>query len=349
MNVIFQNRDFSEKTAQTELATVNRLGWKAIGGPDKASLSMPAGIDRWEAMKLLRCPVRIYADDGSIVWWGFVSRVSVPHGEIKIGLTLDKMTNSVAVHYANLPDGNQTPNSAPLTTWANDFVSQAEYGIKERIYQLSQGNETQANARRDTLFSRNRYPVATVDLSGGTDQISIDCQGWWNTLDWRYYSDSNTDSLATTSQIQNILVARGQFLDGVTILNESGISSNRNRDGRETALHIIEELLASGTNLGQRMLAQITQERRALIHIPTDTQYLVRQDGRIETNLGIVQPAWKNICGAWAMVKDAPPVLGGYAALQPFLIESMEYAPDLDKVTYRAAGEYDQILMIGDE
>lgn len=349
MNVVFQNRDFSEMPKRGNAWAVARMSWQALGGPDKAGLTGPADVDKWEALKLLRCPVFIFADDGSLAWWGFVNRVTVPHGNLRIGLSLEKMANKVAVHYANLPDGNTTPNSAPITTWATDIVSQAEYGIKELIYQLSQGNESQANTRRDTLFARSRYPVSSVELSGGNETISIECLGWWHSLEWRYYSDSGTGSVETTTQIKSVATACGQFLRGSVISNASGVSSNQNRDGRESALDIVRDLLLCGASDGQRLLAKISSDRTMFVQKPSSDQYFIRQDGRVETYLGILAPGWKDISGSWLSVKDAPPVLGGYASIQPFLVESMEYSPATDRVVYRPAGEVDQFVMLGDE
>ena len=142
MEANFYNRDFSETTQPPVDITVDRDSWNKIGGPLKAYLKAKPNADMWELRNLMRAPVEIYGDDGELVWWGFVNRVTIPIGKKqRYGLGMNEVFNYVTVTYS---EGD--------TDVGSDSISINEYGQKEKRLTDTSLNVTNAEARRDLYW-----------------------------------------------------------------------------------------------------------------------------------------------------------------------------------------------------
>ena len=336
MDVVFFERDFTGKISLAVDVAIERYSWNMIGGPQKAYLSTEITADRWELMKLIRCPVEIYDDAGGIVWWGYVNRVTVPQEEQRFGLGLDELYNYVIAAYA---DGD--------TAAASDATSITEYGQKEYRLNDNQATQTEGEASRDLYLGEHKYARPELEFSGGDDSIKIECYGWYTTLGWKYYALATYANTENTTQISAIVTAAGQHLAGTIVEDTAGITSNEYRDGRSPALGSINALLNAGTSNTRPLLAYVDKTR--YLHVyerdvepTTNPDYLLREDGRLITPLGRVVPDQECKVGVWVKVKDVPDTLGGISAMRPFFVESAEYNTDRDKTTYRAAGAFEQ-------
>src|SRR5512146_581583 len=129
MNVVFYNHDHTDRVQPPQPVTVEKYTWTQLGGPKDAVISAPSDADTWDLTKLLRCPVEIWGDDGRLNWWGYVNKVVVPYGDIRMGLGLDEMFNYVTVN-----------GSAGATTAARDEESIREFGTKQMV--LTDSNAT---------------------------------------------------------------------------------------------------------------------------------------------------------------------------------------------------------------
>lgn len=69
----------------------------------------------------------------------------------------------------------------------------------------------------------------------------------------------------TSTQLKTMLEA-GQFITGVDLDIASGVYSSPYRDGDQTALMCVEELLQSGTSNDRRMLATVDENRRVRVY-----------------------------------------------------------------------------------
>ena len=334
LSVVFYNRNFTGRVPSSVPVRVDRYSWSMIGGPDKAYLQASVTADKWELMKLLRCPVEIYGDDGSAVWWGYVNRVSVPNGDNqRVGKGLDELYNYIIASYT---DGD--------TTATSEAQSIAEYGQKEKRINISNANQTQAEQQRDIYLAEHQYPSIEFDFSGGRQEIQIECYGWYKSLDWKYYADSDQTNTANETQIQSIVTSAGQFLNGSVIEDATGFTSNEYRDGTTTALTSVNQLLNAGTTNTRPLLAYVDKDR--YLHVyeraaePLEPSYLLQQDNKLTTLPGDVIADQECRVGVWAKLKDAPGV-----DMPAFFIESAEYDASENRTSYRPAGSYEQVRL----
>jgi hypothetical protein len=319
MNIVFYNRDFTGTVPLNLDIQIERYSHAMIGGPDTATLKIRPTSDKWELTKLLRCPVEIYGEDGGLKWWGFVDRVVIPHGKIRVGLGLDELYNSVSVKH-----------QSGTTSASLDTQSVGEYGTKEYFINLSNAPEADATAYRATYLEAHKYAVPELELSGGGDEIVMECYGWWKTLSWKYYTDPSTDPVENTTQITNMVTSCGQFIRGVVLHDLAGIATTPTRDGSNNALVYITELLNAGSVNARPMLAYVDKDRYLHVYerIVETAEYIMRDDGNLETLLGkIVQPE-NCVSAAWVSVKGVPDTLGGISVMRPFFIDRAEYVEE---------------------
>lgn len=348
MNVKFSNRALASQFPPNVLTpwSVVRYSWNMVGGPDKAVLNAPLTVDKWDAFKLLRCGVEIF-DRGRCVWWGYVHKITIPHGDLKVGLSMDNLYNSVAVTYSELETASTVSSGQAMTAYATDLMSIAEFGTKQYMLSISNATPTQAAYQRDVMLGTNKYPIATVDMGSGK-QIEIECRGWWDTLAWKYYSNTSTVVTETTAQIAAIIASAGQFITQTQVMSASGIFTNPYRENIVNSLTEVESLLKGGTTAGKRLLATVTRDRSVLINeIPAQAaRYFMDQGGKL------VWPANKQLLveppclvGVWVGLKDVPLVLGGLTTVKEFFIESAEYNVQSGKTNYKPLGQADTLAV----
>ena len=93
------------------------------------------------------------------------------------------------------------------------------------------------------------------------------CRGWWERVSWRYYLNSGTNTVETTTQIAAIITNMAPFITATDILDASGISTLETRDGKRRGSEEIEELLNAGTSSGYRLLGKVDESRRFGVYI----------------------------------------------------------------------------------
>ena len=174
---------------------VRRYSNAAVGGPKYASLyALGSEAARWRLFDMLRCPVEIYDQRLTPVWWGYVQAVRPGVSHIYSGASLEKLANRVRVTYQRVTSSDPQVGTPAETAWADDLDSQAEYGIRE--YKTTKpGNSLDSDAvqYRDTLLQQRAWPPADIDLAGSTGLVNVaelEALGWWETLAWRYYGRS---------------------------------------------------------------------------------------------------------------------------------------------------------------
>lgn len=350
MNAVFFNRDFTPAIPlQFQTVEVDRYSWTMYGGPDSASLRIMTSADKWEMAKLLRCPVEIHGGDGRCNWWGYVNKVTIPYGSMRVGIGLDNMFNKVAVTYSFMDTGSSASSEQKQTDWADDDVSVAEYGQKEAILNAQNCSLERAESMRDVYLGDHKFAPLEVEYSGGNDWIEVECVGWIRTLDWHFYSKATTTNVVTTTQISAIYNDSDQFFNGIIIVNASGISSNEYRDGKATAYTYIMELIAAGTSNDLPLLADVDQTRYLRIYerVAETSQsvlYTLCSDGRLES-IGYTVPASHCVCSKWVSIKDLPAGIGGLTAVRSFFISNSEYDVKTDTCTYKPAGAFDAVRL----
>ena len=182
--------DFSGRTE------VNNASWTMWGGAEACEIWL-AGATLEEAQGLLGAGVELTNGMGRVTWRGYVEaaveRASAGTREI----SLEALVNRARVSYAErLPNGS--PGERQLTDWAEDRLSQAVFGIRERVARMGELSREDAETWRDALLRANAWPsIQLVDKAkvrilagrqGGTERrVStpgtwLRCKGWMQSL-----------------------------------------------------------------------------------------------------------------------------------------------------------------------
>ncbi len=188
-------RDFSGGLPAGGLAwTVERMTWRAVGGPWAATLRAEARgpEELFELLRLLRCPL-VVRDALGPAWWGYIHAVQVQDGARALRVSLEEMANSVSVAYrAFSPTQPGGQGERLLTPWVSDAVSAAVYGAKQGLFSLGPGLPADAQAYAATLLAQHSVPrvaAAGMERPASGALARIECRGWWQTLDWQFYRD----------------------------------------------------------------------------------------------------------------------------------------------------------------
>jgi len=172
---------------------VERLEWRAVGGPWAAKLlARASSLERlWGLVDLLRCEMVISDEEGA-AWWGYVSAVGIhPRGGQGLRLSLDGMWNKVKVLYHD-DSPNPVGGVENLTAWYSDPGSVRAWGAKELLVELGVGSAADAAAYAASVLAKRSRPQITPagEAGKGDWYVVIEGRGWWETLDWQYYSQA---------------------------------------------------------------------------------------------------------------------------------------------------------------
>lgn len=200
LTVTFEKRDFSGPAlAQGVRLEVERLSWRAVGGPWAGRLRAEAGaaLGRlWDLTGLLRCGVKIHGAAG-VVWWGYLSAVEIHQGARVARVGLDGMWNRVMVRYRDfspLESAGVQSQTPPVT----NADSVKLYGEKARVFAAGQSAPGEAAALAAAMLARYSKPAMTLSASRGGESSALpsalpyallELRGWWETLDWQFYAD----------------------------------------------------------------------------------------------------------------------------------------------------------------
>lgn len=316
-----------------------RWSWLLPGGPDYAEVELKGDINSlWAALQLLRCPLTIHNENQTPVWWGYVAEVSFAVKGIAVTVSLDGMKNKVAVAYSHVEPGTQDVGERRTTAWAEDSASIAEWGQKESLETIDGASDALAESVRDTVLGSAKYPraiPAPAAADGATAQLIA--RGWWSTLGWRYYQNSDTDSVETTTQIADIVSSVGAFFTGVDIVNGSGVYTSEYRPGDTTALAEVEALLSG-------MQATVTPERILRVETePTsgEDDWLLLPGGRFATRFNVSPESGAAVLG-WTRLRGIAPASANtdyMAAPSPFYIIENEFDAERREYRWRARGQ----------
>ena len=132
----------------------------------------------------------------------------------------------------------------------------------------------------------------------------------------------------TAQQAAAVVAGAGVGL-GPALADDSGLTALQFQRGDETALAIVDGLLAQGNNGGERLLVTVTAERLVRIEgrpaASEAPRLLVWRSGRLEQAQGnAVVDGWLP-AGAWVYVDDLL-LSGAWAGLSPVFVERAEYS-----------------------
>lgn len=171
---------------------VEQTSFNVLGGPSAARIVATGEDDSlWDCINLLRCGVEIHDERADVVWWGYVHEVRVSMESAEWGVSMDEMSNSVAVAYTTQSGSADSTGVRATTAWAKDTLSISDYGEKQALLTANNATMASANAMRDQALAALSWPAPVSDLSEGRGaQVVLICKGWWSTLDWLHYSNT---------------------------------------------------------------------------------------------------------------------------------------------------------------
>ncbi len=339
-----QNPDFTELLNPPFALNPIRWGWIRPGGCAQAEIEV-TGTERniWQSLpRLLRSPVRIYNNNHTNVWWGFVNQIELYANDTIVGLSLDGMYNSVRVSYSELAGGG-TSGTPTITSAASDTDSISRYGTKELLHDFGDATVDQAEAIRDGLLAAYRYILPDVRPGSASGiQAKLICRGWWDTLGWQYYENVGTTEVALSDQIEAIVTDAGEFFTGTDLVDAHTVDSNEYRDDTETALDIITALLQTPQTGGERVTAYVTRDRLLRFEQEAEsglTDWLLLPGQQFRTFLGGTPDPGREIIG-WTQSRGVLPTTnwGHMISPTPLYIEENEFDAESKSYSWRARG-----------
>jgi hypothetical protein len=318
-------RDFSQALDTGWDWDVQSLVWAAVGGPEMAILESDADVTPAQALDLLRCPV-VVSVAHQPVWWGFVESVDVGLDAWRVGASLESMTNYTAVAYSYVAPGSQEVGQRRTTAWVGDEESRSVYGTKAALLSVSGASDAQAEAVRDTYLAQQRWPRAQVMEGEGGARLRVVARGWWDTLAWQYYGNTDTTSTTVVGRLALVALA-APFVTGTDVDLVSTPSASAYADGESTMREYVEDLLRTGSS-GDVWLAEVTQDRvlrvqRAAASTASTAHLRLGLDGGLRTAWG--EPVLWSPAGQWVDVDSADLwTLGYVSSPSPFLCQRAE-------------------------
>lgn len=168
--------------------TVTGFSVDADGGPKALTIQAKGSREALQQLKnILRYGVKVVNERGDLRWWGFIHSVMIDDGAISYGWSLERMSNRVAIGYTISSGGRET------TGWAINADSVTKYGKKELLSTVNDVDGVTATAMATTILNRVGNPVKSATLSGSDSDLiaTIECKGWYETLDWIYCDDQD--------------------------------------------------------------------------------------------------------------------------------------------------------------
>lgn len=197
-----------------------------------------------------------------------------------------------------------------------------------------------------TLLADGTTYGLLIDRTGAMNpndfyEVDIDDAGAYPRGSLRLYDGSAYQSVAgdlifrclgaqdTARQIADVVVGAAVGLSPALVGANSGLATLQYQSGDETALAIVDGLLAQGTSGAERLVVTITADR--LVHISARTpaastpRLLVWRNGRLEQAQGEPMPAGWLPVATWIHIDDLL-LTGAWTGLSPLFVERAEYS-----------------------
>ena len=165
----------------------------AIGGPYQALLiGEGEELAMMSAISAVGAGVEIYSDFSDKVWWGKLYETILTIGAVTIKTSLDNLRNKIKVLYTLIDSITGEQSGQLETDWEYDTESILRYGLREFIYTSDATSEAAAETQRHNLLLAMKDPKPVITTAGtkggGKASLQVRCKGWFDDLDYRYYS-----------------------------------------------------------------------------------------------------------------------------------------------------------------
>lgn len=338
-----QTPDFTEMINPSFEMKPLRWSWKRPGGCYRAEIDV-IGTEKntWQTLPtLLRSPVKIYNNNKTAVWWGYVHAVELTAPDAIVGISMDGLFNRVALTYTLVAVGGSTGVDSNAL-YVQDDDSVIRFGKKEMIASYGDASVAQAEAVRDALLAQYRYVLPDVRAGNGQSGAKLICYGWWDTLDFEKRENPYTFDQDISYQIGTLVNEQAQFLTGLDQLAAHDISSNEYRDGSQTSKEVMEGFLLVPMSTGERITAYITRERLMRVDYEgtsNELDWLLMPGNQFRSFLGSVPDPGTEIVG-WTQLRGVLPAANwGYMlSPTPLYIEENEFDAERLEYNWRPRG-----------
>lgn len=221
----------SSKQAYNYRHQISAVGWFDTASCDlnMTPIESELAVENWVGN-----PVKIFVDNPSEpIWEGIITTVTYDTGGLAVRRSLDAMINAamVAVY--------RVTGAAPYTRVSNaNWVdpSIAIYGVKAGTIDayVVWGNFSNYIASiRDTLINTNAWPQSSI-TPGRNRNVHVEMKGYYHTLDWEMFYDTNAVNRNPHALIGRILdtLDNGDLWFDNT--DKSGLESNTSWDMNDT-------------------------------------------------------------------------------------------------------------------
>lgn len=297
-----------------------QAAWAAWGGYWSLTFRLTdqrSKIEGW--LYRLGYDITLYSPGLAAIYNGFISEVGLNVGSLSLhrGPLLSTIANKIKVTYSYV-DTSVTPpvvGGRNATTWSENAISQAKYGIIARNISVGGANETTAEQLRDTaLATLKEPPPEETDNISGSDQfasVDITCLGYVHWLKAYTLALTTTGDQNANAKVQAIVAAEPNSLFSTnytridTNATQVGAYDNDNRP----AWSAMRGVVAVGDSSFNRWLFGLYADRKAVYNaIPTTTAYQ-RKLSDVEQHL--LQYAsqervlpWEALPGQWVFYTD---------------------------------------------
>jgi len=256
--------------------------------------------------------------------WLKIYKVGSPTDNLQVALYSDSGGDPDASLASAVLGGADVPTES---TWTSFTLDSAVDLSTETTYHIHVSRSGAVDADNYYMIEAN----AAAGYENGSMKIySTTLSAWVNkNMDALF---KVVGSVASTTQISNILTDSGEFLSGIDIEDVSGIDTHLYRNGDYTAWTEIMALLDIGTSNDLRLLAEISRSRRMRIYEEdaiTSVGYKLDSEGILYTSAGRVVPPEDCLVGKWIALEDVVPDTVDTSVLvspSPIFVDEAEYS-----------------------
>jgi hypothetical protein len=286
----------------------------------KVSLS---DVDEWLENGLAR-HVQVYGADTSLVWEGFINKISFGFGTLSAARgPLFDIANRVLVVYTPILDPDTDPpitGATIETPIAQDTDSQARYGIIEKVISggqlIDDGTTDEAEEVRDLYLAENAYPYTDeeINLAGSNvPTMTIECAGYKEWLKVYPFNDNTASTITLSTKVKNVLDGdpNSIFSTNQSFVEDNAQLTHQLEDKNRIADTIIKEIVTLGDATDTRWTFRVLAGRVAYYSaIPSIAEYIHSLTSRSATvalaDKTAIDP-WKMPANVWVELTDFMP------------------------------------------
>lgn len=201
--------------------------------------------------------VGMFTFGGRTFWEGFINEITLNTGTIQITMSLRAMANRVWGRRSPVGGG-----AVARSTVQNHTASQGRFGIKEEILNCGEMSATPAANLAQKYLDLHYWPtLGKFGWSRGKPSIKFSCLGYWHTLGWRTYTQTDDAGEANISTVvAAVIAACGEFVSTSTVeTNTTQVARKFDSDRR--AGEIIENYAGVGDSIYHRWIAGFDSNR----------------------------------------------------------------------------------------